>query len=296
MDEPARPQGPPRRLLLATDLSARSDRALDRAVQLAREWHADLVAMTVVETPERPDPLAVPTWPPIEDHEARRRLAQRQLERDATSLDHPASIHIAHGEAALAIAQTAADKDAGVIVTGMARNELFGRFLLGSTVERLVRNVPQPVLVVRNRVHGKYRRILVATDFSDASRHALHAAARFFAGRDLILYHAHQVPFAASADKAARKQIIRNIEAGECAAFLAGSDLPAEVRKRLRVVIEGDGLEIALGRYVREHQVDLAVLGTRGRTGLMNVLLASMAARLLAWLPCDTLIVRQPRN
>ena len=53
---------------------------------------------------------------------------------------------------------------------------------------------------------------------------------------------------------------------------------------------------MALSRYVREHDIDLAVLGTQGRTGLMNVLLGSAAARLLAWLPCDTLIVRQPRS
>ena len=170
---------PPRRLLLATDLSARSDRALDRAVQLAREWHADMTAMTVVETPERPDPLAVPAWPPVEDHDSRRRRAQKQLERDARSLGVPARIHIAHGAAAPAIEQSAAAEDADLIVTGMARNEPFGRFLLGSTVEQLTRRASQPVLVVRNRVHGKYRRI---------------TAVRFFAGRNMILYHAHHVP------------------------------------------------------------------------------------------------------
>jgi nucleotide-binding universal stress UspA family protein len=282
--------------LLATDLSARSDRALDRAVQLAREWDAELVAMTVVETPERPDPLAVPTWPPIEDHESRRRLAQKQLERDAASLSAPARIHIARGDAAAAIGQTASDEDAGLILTGMARNEPFGRLLLGSTVERLARTVPQPVLVVRNRVHGRYRRILVATDFSDASRHALQAAVRIFGGRDLILYHAHTAPLAANAGKAARRQLRRSIEAGEFASFIDGSGLSPEVRARLRVVIEDEGLVIALSRYVREHNVDLAVLGTQGRTGLMNVLVGSMAATLLAWLPCDTLIVRRPRN
>jgi len=288
-------QGPPRRLLLATDLSARSDRALDRAVQLAREWQADLTAMTVVETPERRDPLAIPAWPPVEDFESRRRRAQRQLQRDAKSLGVHARIHIAHGVTAPAIEQAAAAEDADLILTGMARNESFGRFLLGSTVEQLTRRASQPVLVVRNRVHGKYRRILVASDFSEASRHALHAAARFFAGRPLILYHAHQVPSAIT-DRAARRQITRGIEAGECAEFIAGSDLPAEVRGRLRIVVESDGLEIALSRYVREHDIDLAVLGTQGRTGLMNVVLGSAAARLLAWLPCDTLIVRQPRS
>jgi nucleotide-binding universal stress UspA family protein len=289
-------QGLPRRLLLATDLSARCDRALDRAVQLVRDWRAELVVMTVVETPERPDPLRVPTWPPVEDDESRRRVAQRQLERDAASLGLPARIRIGHGDAASAISTAAAADDCSLIIAGMARNEPFGRFLVGSTVEQLARTVAQPVLVVRNRVHGKYKRILVATDFSEASRHALHEAVRLFPHRDLLLYHAYAIPVAAAADPAARAQIRRNIEVGECAGFLAGSDLPAEARGRLRVVIEGEGLEIALGRYVWEHNVDLAVLGTHGRTWLMNVLLGSTAGRLLHWLPCDTMIVRQPRD
>lgn len=295
MNDPASIQVPPRQLLLATDLSARCDRALDRAVQLAREWHAQLVVMTVVETPERPDPLGVLTWPPVKNDESRRRFARRQLERDAASLSVHARFRIGHGDAASAIAQAAAADHCSLIIAGMARNELFGRFLVGSTVEQLARTVAQPVLVVRNRVHGKYKRILVATDFSEASRHALHAAIRLFRNRKLILYHAYASPVAAAANPAAHAQIRRNIEVGECAEFLAGSDLPVEARERLRVVIEGEGLEIALGRYVREHDMDLAVLGTRGRTGLMNVLLGSAAARLLRWLPCDTMIVRRPR-
>jgi len=295
MNEPAWMKGPPRRLLLATDLSARCDRALDRAAQLAREWQSTLVVMTVLETPERPDPLAVPTWPPIETDESRRHLAQRQLQRDVADLRMPMHVRIAHGDAASTIGQAAADDGCDLIVTGMARNELFGRFLLGSTVEQLARTVPQPVLVVRNRAHGRYQRILVATDFSEASCHALHAAAHFFPGRELIVYHAHTIPFAGTAELA-RDRISHSIEVGECAAFLAGSNLPAEVRGRLQVAIEDGGLESALGRYVREHDVDLAVLGTHGRTGLMNVLLGSTAARLLHWLPCDTMIVRKPRS
>ena len=47
--------GPPTRVLLATDLSARCDRALDRAVQLAQQWQAQLVAVNVAESTQTPD-------------------------------------------------------------------------------------------------------------------------------------------------------------------------------------------------------------------------------------------------
>ena len=45
----------PHRLLLATDLSARCDRALDRAAQLAEEWQAELVALNVLDPAASPD-------------------------------------------------------------------------------------------------------------------------------------------------------------------------------------------------------------------------------------------------
>src|SRR5690606_32551084 len=42
-------KGWPRSILLASDLDARSDRALDRALQLARAWDARLVVANVVD-------------------------------------------------------------------------------------------------------------------------------------------------------------------------------------------------------------------------------------------------------
>lgn len=44
----------PHHLLLATNLSARCDRALDRAAQLANEWHAELVALNVLDPASSP--------------------------------------------------------------------------------------------------------------------------------------------------------------------------------------------------------------------------------------------------
>ena len=288
--------GPPNRLLLATDLSVRCDRALDRSMQLAREWRAELVVLNVLEARQAPQaPDLVLAWAADKDDESSYRLAQHQLRHCLAGQDVRASIRIARGDAASSIREVAANTGCGLIVTGMARNETLGRFLLGSTVESLARTVPQPLLVVRNLVRGTYRRIVVATDFSDSSRHALNAAVGLLPDRELTLYHAFTISLPEISDKTPNTCISRDIEKSECAAFLAASDLPDEMRSRLRLVIEHGTLETTLTHYVREQGVDLVVMGTHGRSGLMNIMLGSAATRLLDWLPCDTMIVRGPR-
>lgn len=43
------PRMPPHRILLASDLSSRGDRALDRAAQLAQQWGAELLILHAIE-------------------------------------------------------------------------------------------------------------------------------------------------------------------------------------------------------------------------------------------------------
>ncbi|MFC7335289.1 universal stress protein [Rhodocista pekingensis] len=282
----------PRHLLLATDLSARCDRALDRAAQLAEEWRAELTALNVLDPTASPDQAIA--WAGGAGDEQLLQVAWRQLARDLKAVKVPVRLCISRsGDAAAAIRRTAADRQSGLIITGVSRSETLGRFLVGSTVETLARSLPEPLLVVHNRVHEPYRRIVVATDFSDSSSHALLAAARFFPGRELIVYHAHASPMAGLAGASVSSRLSASIKENECAAFLAATAIPEGTK--LRTVVEHGAIESTLTRYVREHEIDLVVMGSHGRSGIMSLLLGSTAARLLDWLPCDMLLVPDPR-
>lgn len=286
-------EGTPASVLLATDLSVRCDRALDRAVQLAGEWQALLVGVNVLEVGQGPD--LVLGWLGDRDDASLARFAEQQLQQDLSGLDVQVRLRVERGEPVQAIAKATRETGSALVVTGVASNALWGRLLLGSTVELLARQLPQPLLVVRRRPRGRYGRIIVATDFSDSSLHALHAAACYFPDRELVLYHATEAPMSDRLERVIDERTRQYIEEGDYAAFLATSDLPDEVRKRTRIVIEQGSLAASLSHYVREHGVDLVVMGTHGRSGLMNVLLGSAASELLQWVPCDTLIVRAPR-
>lgn len=189
---PSSAAAPPARLLLATDLSARCDRALDRAAQLAGEWHAELVALNVLDVTASPDQTVA--WAVGTDDDYLLNIARQQLAHDLSELNIHATMRIERaGDAATTIRDVAASTDCGLVITGVACHKVFGRFLLGSTVECLAHTLPQHLPVARNRTHGPYQRI-VATESSESSRHALLATAGLFPGRQLILYHACQIP------------------------------------------------------------------------------------------------------
>ncbi len=292
MDDTTPTAGPPATLLLASDLGARCDRALERAARLALGWHAGLVVLNVAGAPASPD-LAL-AWSSGAEPDVLERHAREQLRADVEALGVDARLVVARGEPAPAIVEHARRLGAGLVVAAMARDEPFGRFLVGSTVERLARTLDVPLLVVRARARAPYRRVVVATDFSAASGHALRTALRWFPQADVSLFHAHPPAARETLDAAAARRVADGIRRTEGAEFLA-AQLPADAdRSRIRLVVECAPLETALAAYVRGQGVDLVAMGTHGRTGLARALLGSAAARLLDWVPCDTLIVRPP--
>src|SRR6185312_13201676 len=136
---------PPRRILLATDLRSRSDRAVDRAVQLAAQWQA---ALHVVHAPAQVDD-AWPAAPLATDGErasSTELLAERRLRRD---LGDTVAVHVVEGEPATAILAVAAEQDCELIVLGARDVPPAGR--LGRVAEALLRRSPASLLVVKER-------------------------------------------------------------------------------------------------------------------------------------------------
>src|SRR3546814_5600767 len=91
-----------------------------------------------------------------------------------------ADLIVRAGSAPKVLAQIAAERGSDLIVTGVARYNGIGDYLLGTAVDHIVRNAQAPALVVRCRATGPYERVVVATDLSDCSRAALLSAARLF--------------------------------------------------------------------------------------------------------------------
>lgn len=279
----------PRKLLLATDLSARCDRPLERARQLAAQWNASLDLLTVREGPQVPAEvvqwLAGPEASTEAEFDARRDIA-----REFEGCGFPVSLHFADGDVADAVQQAATRLDSALVIAGAARVNTLGEMFLGSAVERLARNLGRPLLVVRQRARTPYRRILVPTDFSAAARLALATAARLFPDAQLIVFHAHEPGLETLADATPAPAADGGLRL-RCERFLDDCGLPPQVRARIAIDSAPGAPEASTARYVREHAVDLAVLGLHSQAGMLRLFIGSKGEQLLRSLDCDTLLV-----
>ena len=126
-----------------------------------------------------------------------------------------------------------------------------------------------------------YKRILLATDFSEMSRHALEMAANL--GRQLKAeVHALHVRTPDDDQPTAEQEL-------EAAIPPAYTDVITE-----RQTCRATRPELGIIRTAREGEFDLIVLGTHGRTGLKHVVMGSVAARVVQLAGCPVLTVRQP--
>ena len=276
-------------LLMATDLTARSDRALDRALRIAAEHDASLTVVHVIDA-DLPASLA----------DAQGKAATRAIREHiaaSTAAERPrVSVEVAFGRAYAVIVEMSEAIEADLIILGLHREDAFKDMFRGTTAERVIRAGNVPVLLVKERPDDPYRRIMVGVDFSVYSRRAVEFAVRFAPAGRFHLVHAFDVPFkgflyGADTRREVSKQheieFQKMVEA-EMATFL--STLEATAPKLDRIMQEGTVHEV-IDRQVESLEPDLLVVGTHGRTGVAHALLGSIAEDLLRAPPCDVLAV-----
>jgi nucleotide-binding universal stress UspA family protein len=277
-----------KRLLLATDLSPRSELALARAWQLKRQHGAKLHICHVVDN-ALPEHLA----------EAQKLAARSILQERIRSFggDAAASISVAVviGKPYAAILHEAIEAASELIVLGVHRGGADGLHL-GSTAERVIREGHHPVLVVRRDASAGYQQAVVGVDFSLHSLWAARTGFQLAPQAEFHLVHSYVAPtsafFANYVRAQARDLHVRQLNQaieGELAAFLArlGDRLP--MHKRL--VVEGSASDVLLDLAGRL-QADLLIAGTHGRTGVAHALLGSVAEDLLLQAHCDVLVAK----
>jgi nucleotide-binding universal stress UspA family protein len=144
---------PKRPVLLATDFSAASERALDAAIEQARDRGAELVIAHVYPPPAKSaiDDVFVPGLS-AEIEAATCDQAMRRLEpllEKARRAGASARALALEGRPARLVVESAGDLNAALVVIGTHARRGVRRVLLGSVAAEIVAGSPCPVLTVR---------------------------------------------------------------------------------------------------------------------------------------------------
>ena len=276
-------------LLVATDLTALSDRAVDRAVRLAARFGAELTVLHVVNN-------ALDEKMRRDQHANATEVVRRQLAAAPSGQKVAAKVEISDGDDFAEIIRAARSTDADAIVLGMHRKQGLKDLFVGTTMERVLRFADRPVLVVKDPAAQPYEQVLVPVDFSVPSRRALALACRFVPAGDFRVVHAYHVPFAGFiTDKAARREAEaehqRRLEAmvSDEMALLLGQVAGTPIK--VTSTVHAGAIMQVIQDQVRSLEPDLLVMGTHGRTGLAQAMLGSVALEIMADPPCDVLTI-----
>lgn len=280
-----------RQILFPSDLSEESDRAFQHARLLAESFGARVTLYHVVASPWQEEPkdatdvelVAVRRREEAARDHLAGRLEGQKLEGEVV-VDHRPSVSRA------VVARLVATCPDLTVMSTHGRGGLAHLFL-GGVTEMVVQHGRCPVLAVREPDHGvalPYRRVLVPTDLSAASRRAFPMAAllaRTF-GAEVVAVHVAREP--------------RNSRLTGVSEALAA--VPGESDLVQFLGADFDGVKVspqvflgsAWDRIIftaRVEKADVIVMSTHGHDSLADRVVGSHAERVVRHAPCPVLIV-----
>jgi nucleotide-binding universal stress UspA family protein len=217
-------------------------------------------------------------------------MVERQIRRDLRQEVAALTIHVADGDPAEAILDTAAQQGCDLIVLGASEPSSPGA--LGRVTEQLLRKSPASLLVVKSRPHDAYANVVVGTDFTAESRCGLTTAASWFPAARLTLMHVLDIPYTSLWLDAEHSSELARMEMATMRSFLDDTPLAAEVRERVVPLIEHGHPEIVLRDHVVREEVDLVVISAFRRGLAFHLLVGGTSRRIVPAVPSDVLLVR----
>lgn len=272
------------KLLHPTDFSATAKKAHILALDLSQRLAADLDASHVQNKfSDNPAGSFLGSSDYIsKDLQARLKEAHQQestmlrsnLQYFTNATGQP---HLLWGQAVPKLLEFSEGYD--LVVMGAHGANRLDNFFLGGTAGRLVRRSKVPVLTVRDEAKTtSVKRILVATDFSEASKEAwrwcLSLASK---GVNLVLVHIIDDPQLAA-------------ESDYVKATTEALSLLADGKAEQQLIREGDPVQL-LPKLAQELNADLIAVGLKRRNGALGLLLGSRADKLLRSSPVPILSV-----
>lgn len=188
-------------ILVPVDFSRASQKAMHYGVVLAVKFGAKLTAAHIVPSSAALNYAFPVNTPELEEKvlaQARKQLPEEIPVAYRDRLD--TQLVVKAGDVRDELLSLMDHDKVDLVVMGTHGRRNLGRFILGSTTESMLRHVPVPILTVSDRGSAKqvespfevpFRRILYATDLSEATPAALHSCSELarVLGAHLTMLH-----------------------------------------------------------------------------------------------------------
>lgn len=278
------------RLLCATDLEPKSERAVDRAGMLAEELGAKLSLVHVVSPSGSERVLEESLQIAIASMQAR--------VRPPVWRHGPApNVLVRTGNTARLICDAVAQERADLLIVGPhERRDVLGG-VSGTIVEKALSARKSPLLLVQADPDVSYRKVLFALDLSPEAALAVRAAESLVLRPEaqVMAMHVYAPPLRGmlpSPDVAVAARAAESQAASSIQDLLTQESADSS---RYEVLVEEGHPIPAILRAVQTHRPQLLVMGTRAVGRMRRALLGSVASQLLKEIDaCDMLIV--PRD
>jgi nucleotide-binding universal stress UspA family protein len=290
-----------KRILAPVDFSKPSLAALRYATAFAKSRRARIEVLHVVEAvtyaPMLGTSIDLTGLRDAQEREASKRLVGLAADLRRRGVRADATLKI--GAAATTIVDRAKRGSADLILMATQGRGFVKHLLLGSVAERVVRSAPCPVMTLRagGRLPAKkFKRILIATDFSPASEPALSYAvdlARSSSAELIVLHVVEPVALAGDAyGFTASATMCNEIErAAKQSIARIASQLQKKRGLRSRTVLANGTAAMATVDAATRLRADVVVVGTHGHGGFEHFFLGSVAERVVRTSPRPVLTV-----
>lgn len=289
------------RIVVATDMSLLAARAEVRAAMLARELACESLDLLHIVDAGALELLGNLVQSPTgEEHHlmnaARKHMAETERQFSEKYCIPVTTTILNLGRTHAEIIRYAELVDAGLVVLGAYSGGIVRQMFVGSTVDKILRTLARPVLIVKQEPQASYNQVLVPVDFSESSRRGIEIAMKLAPTGKITALHAFEAPYEAKLrfDEVSEETIqayraqLRAQKDKELRQFVtecADSSLPA--------TIEFGPTAAVIKEKAKSLESDLIVIGKHGQSAWEDMLLGSVTKQVIQEASCDVLVVGQ---
>jgi len=281
---------PPQHIIAAVDFSLASAAALAIACEVARTFRASLTILHIFEyVVQHAYTIPVDWMVSTIRKELTEKLNDAKRTAAQAGILNATTVMLDGGIPSEAILSVLRRSPRALAVIGTHATGGMERFLLGSTAEDVLRRAECPVITVGPHVQCNvgvkpcFRKVLFATDFSDASLAAipLTVAVRAFSPAAMRVLHVSQNANYKSAEEEERFAAVHQALAAAAASRPATPDE--------YVLLHGSDVSQAVVNEAERYGADLIVLGVRRASAFTPHLAPRIAFQTIAAAPCPVL-------